>query len=153
MEACCYCFRTISKYTSLYFVRILSILSLSNGYCENYMMILAVSKYYVISFCCTTDIAVFYYSNYSPATSLQCVDHVSELGVMLDDILTFCIHFGQKWLAKWFNNLVSFLRFSWSFMLQNLILLSSTSTIRNTYQAVWTARFEVVQSKFVWYAN
>lgn len=122
-------------------------------------MVLCVSKCCVISFRRTRTAILFDYN--VAGTAVQRVDHVKDLGVMLDEKLTYTRHFSTTIdkanrqlgfmfkISKEFRDPLCFKALYCSLVRS---LLEFASVVWNPYQAVWSGRFEAVQRKFVRYA-
>ena len=136
-----------------------NLLYIFNDWCERNMMVLCVAKCSVISFRRTRTAVPFDYN--IAGTPLQRVDHVKDLGVVLDERLTYVRHFSTT-IDKANRQLGFMFKISSEFrdplcfkaLYCSLVrsLLEFASVVWSPYQAVWSARFEAVQRRFVRYA-
>ena len=135
------------------------LLEMFNDWCTRNLMVLCVPKCCVISFRRSTSVLLFDYT--IAGTSLQRVDHVKDLGVVLDEKLAFTRHFSAM-IDKANRQLGFMFKISSEFrdplcfkaLYCSLVrsLLEFASVVWSPYQAVWSARLEAVQRRFVRYA-
>ena len=136
-----------------------NLLDIFNDWCKRNMMVLCVAKCCVISFRRTRTAVAFDYN--VAGTPLQRVDYIKDLGVVLDERLTYFRHFSN--VIDKANRQVGFIfKISSEFrdplcfkaLYCSLVrsLLEFASVVWSPYQAVWSARFEAVQRRFVRYA-
>ena len=122
-------------------------------------MVLCVAKCCVISFRRVRTAIAFEYN--VAGTPLQRVNRVKDLGVILDERLTYVQHFSNTIdkayrqlgfmfkISSEFRDPLCFKALYWSWVRS---LLAFASVVWSPYQAVWSSRFEDVQRRFVRYA-
>ena len=120
------------------------------------MMVLCVSKCCVISVRRSRSFISYDYS--VAGTPLQRVDHVKDLGVVLDEKLSYTLHYSAT-IDKANRQLGFMFKISNEFrdpmclkaLYCSLVrsLLEFGTVVWNPYQAVWSARIESVQRRFV----
>ena len=136
-----------------------NLLDMFNDWCERNKMVLCVAKCCVISFRRVRTAIAFEYN--VAGTPLQRVNQVKDLGVILDERLTYVEHFSNT-IDKANRQLGFMFKISSEFrdplcfkaLYCSLVrsLLEFASVVWSPYQAVWSSRFEAVQRRFVRYA-
>ena len=123
------------------------------------LLTLSIEKCNVISFYCKNVPISFDY--HVTGRCLQCIPHVKDLGVTLDNGLTFRVHYDDV-IAK-ANRQLGFIfkianEFRDPLCLKSLncslvrSILETSVVVSSPYHANWIARIEAVQRKFVRYA-
>ena len=140
-------------------VELQRLLDVFHDWCVRNCMILCVSKCCVISYHRTRRVVLFDY--YAAGTILQRVNHIKDLGVVLDEKLTYTRHFSATidkanrqlgFMFKISNEFRDPLCFKALYCSLVRSILEFASVVWSPYQAVWRARFEAIQRRFVRYA-